>query len=124
MTFKPYNVFPQQSGIHKENYLVNLTVETFLSLEQIVIFPCDCLDFHEIGYRETMIKLVDNDLPFQYSVKGTLLIVYAVLWMRRSMHPQFLVINAVFQGEEIENNTWVRRNTRFISSVELVQHEK
>ena len=80
--------------------LVNLTVETLLSLEQIVIFLCDCLDFHEIGYRETMIKLVDNDLPFQYYVKGTLLIVYAVLWMRRSMHSQFLVINAVFQVEE------------------------
>ena len=47
-----------------------------------------------------MIKLVDNDLPFQYYVKGTLLIVYAVLWMRRSMYPQFLVINAVFQVEE------------------------
>ena len=31
--------------------LVNLTVETFLSLEQIAIFLCDCLDFHEIGYR-------------------------------------------------------------------------
>jgi hypothetical protein len=75
-------------------------VETLLSLEQIVIFLCDCLDFHEIGYRETMIKLVDNDLPFQYYVKGTLLIVYAVLWMRRSMHSQFLVINAVFQVEE------------------------
>ena len=73
---------------------------SFLSLEQIVIFPCDCLDFHEIGYRETMIKLVDNDLPFQYYVKGTLLSVYAVLWMKRSMHPQFLVINAVFQVEE------------------------
>jgi hypothetical protein len=82
--------------------LVNLTVETFLSLEQIVIFPCDCLDFHEIGYRETMIKLVDDDLPFQYYVKGTVLIVCAVLWMRRSMHPQFLVINAVFQVEECE----------------------
>jgi hypothetical protein len=36
-----------------------------------------------------MIKLVDNDLPFKYYVKGTLLSVYAVLWMRRSMHPQF-----------------------------------
>jgi hypothetical protein len=47
-----------------------------------------------------MIKLVDNDLPFQYCVKGTLLIVYAVLWRRRSMHSQFLVINAVFQVEE------------------------
>ena len=46
-----------------------------------------------------MIKLVDNDLPFQYYVKGTLLSVYAVLWMK-SMHPQFLVINAVFQVEE------------------------
>ena len=103
-----------------------------------------------------MIKLVDNDLPFQYYVKGTLLSVYAVSCravartligegggiysyirvlsdgfllksivfmvckheymnihppppklsclatalvsrMRRSMHPQFLVINAVFQ---------------------------
>jgi hypothetical protein len=37
---------------------------------------------------------------------------------KKQLHPQFLVINAVFQGEEIENNTWVRRNTRFISSVE------
>jgi hypothetical protein len=42
-----------------------------------------------------MIKLVDNELPFQYHVKGTLLSVYAVLWMRRSMQP-LLVINAVF----------------------------
>ena len=101
MTFKPYNIFPQQSAWNTQRKLVNLTVETFLSLEQIVIFPCDCLDFHEIGYRETMIKLVDNYLPFQYYVKGTvILIVYAVLWMRRSMHPQFLVINAVFQVEE------------------------
>jgi hypothetical protein len=100
MTFKPYNVFPQQSGIHRK-ISYNLTVETFLCLEQIVIFPCDCLDFHEIGYRETMIELVDDILPFQYYVKGTLLIVYAVLWMKRSMHPQFLVINhAVFQVEE------------------------
>jgi hypothetical protein len=99
MTFKPYNVFPQQSGIHKK-ISYNLTVETFLCLEQIVIFPCDCLDFHEIGYRETMIELVDNYFPFQYYVKGTLLSVYTVLWMRRSMHPQFLVINAVFQVEE------------------------
>ena len=96
--FQTIHVFPQQSGIQRKS--VNLTVETFLSLEQIVIFPCDCLDFHEIGYRETMIKLVDHDLPFQYYVKGTLLIVYAVLWKRRSMHPQFLVINAVFQVEE------------------------
>jgi hypothetical protein len=49
-----------------------------------------------------MIKLVDNDLPFHYYIllKGTLLSVYAVLWMRRSMHPQFMVINAVFQVEE------------------------
>ena len=106
-----------------------------------------------------MIKLVDNDLPFQYYIKGTLLSVYAlscravartligggggiysyirilpdgfllksivfmvceheymnihpppqlsclatalVSRMRRSMHPQFLVINAVFQVENV-----------------------
>jgi hypothetical protein len=53
-----------------------------------------------VMYRDTMIKLVDNDLPFQYYVKGTLLSAYAVSWMRRSMHSQFLVINAVFQVEE------------------------
>jgi hypothetical protein len=37
---------------------------------------------------------------FSTIVKGTLLSVYAVLLVKRSMHPQFLVINAVFQVEE------------------------
>jgi hypothetical protein len=79
--FQTIHVFPQQEWNTQRTTTrifllikINLTVETFFSLEQIVIFPCDCLDFHEIGYRETMIKLVDNDLPFQYYVKGTLLI--------------------------------------------------
>jgi hypothetical protein len=100
--FKPYTYFHNRVEYTKnynKNIFINLTVDPS-SLEQIVIFPCDCLDFHEIGYRETMIKLVDNYMPFQYYVKGTLLSVYAVLWMRTSMHPQFLVINAVFQVEE------------------------
>jgi hypothetical protein len=74
--FKPYHISITECNLQRTTTRIFLLPNcgSFLSLEQellknqIVIFPCNYLAFHEIGYREgyDQASLVDNDLPFQY----------------------------------------------------------
>ena len=105
--FKPCMYFHNRVEYTKnynKNIFINLTVDPSSPLNKLLSLPVIVLTF----YRETMIKLVDNDLPFQYYVKGTLLSVYTVLWM------SFLVINTVFGNKYCFSGGRMCNNIRVI----------